>query len=540
MQLDKITAEIRLRTPFEAIDLGVAMARAAGRRMWAPWFAVTLPLFLLCNLAAYQLGSMWLGVLFLWLLKPMCDRVPLFVLSRGLFGEEVGVLDTLKALPRLWWGAFPLALLLERLDMARSLDQPVAQLEGLGPIARGKRQRLLQRNARGPGVVLTFTCLGIELALFFSAWMLVLMFVPFDYLPESYRALWATFMTHVTPLHQFIINAVWYLAVSVMEPLYVGAGFALYLNRRSELEAWDLEIALRRLAERVSAGAKAAVLLAVLLLVPTCLLAPCAAHADTSVPAPEAATAPADAASSAAPADTTFISAEVMRWPRPGTLPADAERRFSDSASKAYQDPDLSPHEQQGRWEYKGDAPDKSDKPKPLPAWLQKLLELFGSLGDHAGTGISFIPWLIGLALLALAVRYRKSILALFQSLGAGPRATVFDTGMRMLADAEKLPEDVVRAAREAWEKGDARAALSLLYRGGVERMQQISGRELPQGATETDCLREAARLPDAPAATLRQVVRAWQYAAYAHRLPDAAAFSVLLDAWQADLGVKA
>ena len=532
MQLDKVTAEIRPRTPFEAIDLGVAMARAAGRRLWASWFVVTLPVFLLCNLAAYELDSMWLGVLFMWLLKPLCDRIPLFVLSRGLFGEEMGSLDTLKALPRLWWQAFPLALLLERLDLARSLDQPVAQLEGLGVFARGKRQRLLQRNARGPGVVLTLTCLGLELALFFSAWVLVLMFVPFDYLPESYRALWAAFLTHGTPLYKFIINGVWYLAVSVVEPLYVGAGFALYLNRRSELEAWDLEIALRRLAERVSAGAKAAVLLAALLLTPAFLLAPRMAHADDSVPA--AATAP-----SAAPAAGTNIKIEVLPWPRPATLPADAERRFSDSATKAFQDPDLSPHEQQGHWQYKGSAPDK-DKPKPMPAWLQALFDWLSKLRDYLGTGVSYIPWLIGLGLLALAVRNRRWFQSLFQDLGSGQKALSFDTGVRVLASAERLPDDVATAARAAWEQGDARGALSLLYRGGVARMQQINGRDLPQGATEADCLREAARLPDAPAATLRQVVRAWQYAAYAHRLPDAAAFGGLLDAWQADLGAKA
>jgi hypothetical protein len=534
MQIDKVTAAIRPRTSFEAIDLGVAMARASGRRMWASWFAVTLPVFLLCNLAAQQLGIMWLGVLFFWWLKPMCDRVPLFVLSRGLFGEEVAVRDTLKALPRLWWDAFPLALLLERLDLARSLDQPVAQLEGLGPFARGKRQRLLQRHTRGPGVTLTLVCLGIELSLFFSAWVLVLMFVPFDYLPESYRALWAAFMTHVTPLHQFIINGVWYLAVSVVEPLYVGAGFALYLNRRTELEAWDLEIALRRMAERVSAGAKAAVLLAVLL-VPACLLMPRAARADASTPVPAAATVP-----DAAPAAGTLAPIPVQSWPRPATLSAGAEKDFSGSAAKAYQDPDLSPHEMQGHWQYKSGPEDtNNDKSEPLPAWLQALLDWLSSVRDYAGTGISFIPWLIGLALLVLAVRYRRWLLSLFRGLGTGPQTAVFDNRTRVLADTEKLPDDVARAAHAAWEKGDARGALSLLYRGGVERMQQINGRDLPQGATEADCLREAASLPDAPAATLRQVVRAWQYAAYAHRLPDTAAFSGLLDAWQADLGVR-
>ena len=31
--------------------------------------------------------------------------------------------------------------------------------------------------------------------------------------------------------------------------VYVGAGFGLYLNRRTQMEAWDVEIALRRLRD---------------------------------------------------------------------------------------------------------------------------------------------------------------------------------------------------------------------------------------------------------------------------------------------------
>jgi hypothetical protein len=35
-------------------------------------------------------------------------------------------------------------------------------------------------------------------------------------------------------------------AVAFVEPFYVAAGFGLYLNRRVELEAWDLEQEFRR------------------------------------------------------------------------------------------------------------------------------------------------------------------------------------------------------------------------------------------------------------------------------------------------------
>jgi hypothetical protein len=36
------------------------------------------------------------------------------------------------------------------------------------------------------------------------------------------------------------------IVLGFLEPFYVAAGFAMYLNRRAELEAWDVEQELRR------------------------------------------------------------------------------------------------------------------------------------------------------------------------------------------------------------------------------------------------------------------------------------------------------
>src|SRR5688500_20026036 len=47
---------------------------------------------------------------------------------------------------------------------------------------------------------------------------------------------------------------VWTLVIFALEPFYVAAGFALYLNRRTLLEGWDIEVALRRIAQRHTAA----------------------------------------------------------------------------------------------------------------------------------------------------------------------------------------------------------------------------------------------------------------------------------------------
>ena len=51
-------------------------------------------------------------------------------------------------------------------------------------------------------------------------------------------------------LHALIFAAATAIAVLFLEPFYVAAGFALYVNRRVELEAWDVEQELRRAFER--------------------------------------------------------------------------------------------------------------------------------------------------------------------------------------------------------------------------------------------------------------------------------------------------
>ena len=45
---------------------------------------------------------------------------------------------------------------------------------------------------------------------------------------------------------------VYALAVTAIEPFYVAGGFSLYLNRRTLLEGWDIELELRRCAGRGS------------------------------------------------------------------------------------------------------------------------------------------------------------------------------------------------------------------------------------------------------------------------------------------------
>ena len=91
----------------------------------------------------------------------------------------------------------------------------------------------------------------------FVAW-LGLMWGTYGLLPESAQLDWEglfqafDFQTSI-PKAFFWWGAVCHMViVTLIEPFYVGAGFALYLNCRTRIEGWDVELAFKRLARRLT------------------------------------------------------------------------------------------------------------------------------------------------------------------------------------------------------------------------------------------------------------------------------------------------
>ena len=98
----------------------------------------------------------------------------------------------------------------------------------------------------------------------------------------------------------------------------------------------------------------------------------------------------------------------------------------------------------------------------------------------------------------------------------------------------EVLPDDVPTEARRLWAQGRPRHALALLYRASVESMAMRADVVLPPGATESECLRASRRMPyETDRSLFARMVRVWQYAAYASRLPEPDEFESLLGTLQ-------
>lgn len=525
MRVEGLTIALRERSPWEAVDLGVALVRAHAGRILPAWLLASGLLCALCIGIGYLLDLPWLGGLLLWWSKPLLDRIPLFVLSRVVMGEQPGF----RAIWRAGWGwgwreLWPW-LTWRRLHPGRCLLLAMDLLERPRGAARSQRARVLGALHGSPHSLLTIVGVHLETMLTFSFVVLLLMFVPTEFLDDTLKAAFDTLMED-PPVWLDAANALFYwLALAIFEPFYVGAGFALYLNRRTQVEGWDIELAFRRIAARLAA--------APLLLV---LVVGCALPGS----APQAAEAPQQAGQvvkrGALPAampraadDATPIGIVVGPGePVPAVQAAEVEldaadaAAFASAADTAMDDPLLSPRETHGSWKQR--TPDAPSSGK-APPWLDVLVAFFALVFEN-------ILWLLVAVLaLLLALNWRR-LRRLWPAARSAPPPV---DAAPVLLDAESpLPDDLPAAVQALWDAGQPRAALALLYRGALAWLATRLDQPLPPGTTEDDALRRARRLDPAQREPFAAVVRRWQAAAYAERLPTREQLVELLVVWRA------
>lgn len=153
MDLEKVTARIRPRRGWEAIDLGVSLVQQHARFLYQLWFIISLPFYILLSVGFFA-SPIWTLLCFWWL-KPILERPLLHFLSRVLFGESLSMKQCLKA----FWPVAKIQLIASltwrRFSFTRSLDLPLIQLEGLQSIKRSNRLKILHSGDSGSAVWLT-------------------------------------------------------------------------------------------------------------------------------------------------------------------------------------------------------------------------------------------------------------------------------------------------------------------------------------------------------------------------------------------------
>ncbi|GGD49532.1 DUF4129 domain-containing protein [Pseudoxanthomonas indica] len=508
MKLEQLTVHLRQRTAWEAIELGMALVRRDAGAVFKPWLLITLPILLLLNALGWALDLIGLAGFLMWWLKPVFDRIPLFVISRAVFGATPTVRETLAA--QLRWGWRPMLhyLTWRRLSPARSVFLPVDLLEGVDGARLRDRRRVLGGSVYGHAALLTLLCVNFEIALCLGGIFAVMLYFPLELLPDTLRDAWTLLALQSPQWSRVALNLLVWSAVTVIEPFFVGAGFGLYLNRRTELEAWDVELVFRKLRQRLAAGASGVLLVLVGVL---------GMHSDVAR-AQDAA--PASEESVESPTDDRLEQVFADQF--------DDDRRFRKAADQAHRDPDLNRTRTQKRWEPKTrEEKEQAPREQPTLPWLQALAGTFAFIGEW---GLWILLAVLVLALLISAPRWLPWMRGAY-----APRVRIDNAITTQPVDLpQTLPADVASAARRLWKSGQRRDALALLYRAGVVALARQLQTTLPPGATEAECLRASRRLPQAEDRQLfAQVVRIWQYAAYAQRDPDEDEFEALLQQLQ-------
>jgi len=164
---------------------------------------------------------------------------------------------------------------------------------------------------------------------------------------------------------------------------------------------------------------------------------------------------------------------------------------------------------------------DPAEKRSHLQPWLVRLLQWIAAFARWlAGSARALVitAAVIGVALLVIVI-----VRALRRS---GPRPLPGEaappTHVRGLnIQPQELPDDVGRAARSAWARGDRRGAMVLLYRALLSRLVHNYRVAIRDSSTEGDCQRLAAQvLAAAPRDYVARFIASWQRAMYAAAWP--------------------
>ena len=497
MNVRDLTIALRPRTPWEAVDLGFLLARQHFKSLLLIGVVGFLPIWLLLIALCWQWS--WLAPVLIWWLKPVYDRCYLYYLSRHLFGETVSVQQTLRQAPRLLFRGSVGMLLWRRLSPKRSMMLPIWDLEGLRGKAYRQRGRVVGRLGGATASLLTGAMHACDVLLMLSGYIFIIMMLPqgdwYSSYSEFYAAIQSIYTSVGAKMSYMLIPCIVYLFV---EPFYLAAGFSLYLNSRTEQEAWDIELGLREFASRQIARQSGTVLpsklmaLTAPLLVGLSLCIGGMTRLEAVQPVPEV---PDRIEEVYAHEDLQVKTQEVPQW-----IPPDWIENFFD--------------------------------------WLLDAFSYSGSGAEGLGAAevlLRVVGWLalfilVGVLIFVLIRLFRK------ERGGTQPPPDKRERPqqvMGMEVTRESIPPNVIEIAQQHWQSGEPRSALALLYRAALSELILQRDADIVSSDTEGECLQAGAQvLAEHDQIYFTSLTNGWITVAYsAHPLPDHS-FQTLCQQW--------
>ena len=490
MQLDKLQLKLRERSSWEAVDLGFAVNQRFFKSIYIPWSILVSSLFFICLVCSLTFSA-WLGTIAFWYLLPLCERSVLFVVSRSIFGEAPDRKTVMKNWTKECRKGFWTNMLFWRWLPSRSFALPIWQLENLKGKNFAKRHQILQRKVGNTATWLGVIFFQLQVLLTMSAAFLVLMFLPQGFIQNQLNDLQInTYFDIFLIIEEFIehdnvkifVLILYYFVVLAVRPFYISSGFILYLNRRIDLEAWDIEVQFRALADRLIKKSSGILKSSLIIL---SLILPFSAQMDDK---------------SAAKQEIESVMNE--------------EEFNTKKEIKTYFD--FGEDEEE-------DKEEESDT-------------------EYDGSGIEALGHLIKFLSIAAIIAILIYFIKLFVDNKANVAPSV-PTGMPVakpkaimgmdLQDTE-LDKDIVQKAKSLWNDGENRQALALLYRSSLYRFLHDFHLPLKESFTEYDCLKSVNENCSKETHTyFKSLTDSWVMMAYAEQAPEDQHFNSLCDQWQ-------
>ncbi|MBL8516415.1 MAG: DUF4129 domain-containing protein [Betaproteobacteria bacterium] len=209
--------------------------------------------------------------------------------------------------------------------------------------------------------------------------------------------------------------------------------------------------------------------------------------------------------------------------PRPYNV---AHSEVRDTMKRILAGPEFSPEEVRTVPRVKS----KETKQPKDSDWLKSVQDFFRGLAEIARV----VVWIfIAVAVVALLVGLHYWWRVSGPRLGSG-KVDLPTSVAGLDIRPESLPDDIGAAARDAWRRGNAVEALSLLYRGALSALVLRFDVAIRASFTEQECLRAARkRLASGDVVEyFARLTQVWVFAVYAKRLPPDEAGLALCDAF--------
>ncbi len=493
MKLEDITVKIRPRDAWEAIDLGFKFTQQNWRVIYFPWaiFLTAVVIIVTIGLQRWPLFSLFV----IWWLKPVYDRVLLSICSRTLFNDKPGTEDTLRSIPENLRSQLFSGLTYHRFSFSRSFYLPVTLLEKLKGTERKNRCNILSLRTSGHAVWLTVTCMIFEQIMSITLIGFIYMMIP-----ESHQAdlMGMLFNDDYTFQQSLVINLLYGIGILVIEPFYVAGGFMLYINRRTILEGWDIELSFRNLSNRLSKLIKGptTTLLLLLALSPLLLTQPAAAEVDDEYP-----------------------EEPIAQSLRPVT-------DSSTVVEEIFAREEMGKKETRKGLEYIGDNVDTDADGFDFSG--------IGELIVYLAQTFKILLVLVILILIAMAILHRDKWLHLL-GIGDLPKKdeAVIESLFGMDLRPDSLPDDIASSARQLAENNDLRGALSLLYRGVLSILVNHDKLAISSAHTENEILALAdSEIKNTRKSYLGQLTNEWIRTAYSQSISTQDLVLSLCDQW--------